>query len=216
MVSCATAWHVQNPHVLVMYGDPADYYATLFGRGYNAVLAPLFSSGTWTSAGTTAGTWDPSEALAEFQQQYTAQRNINAVLTPNDENAAPIITYLQQQGIHPRTFPVTGQDATLTGLQNILTGYQCGTAYKPIYLEAEAAAALAIYLQAGATPPPGLVNHTVTDPTSGVSVPAVLVPPTWVTAANMASTVIADHFVSASQLCTPQYQAACTAARIPG
>ena len=43
--------------------------------------------------------------------------------------------------IPPKTFPTTGQDATLTGLQNVLYGYQCGTVYKPIYLEAQAAAA---------------------------------------------------------------------------
>ena len=59
------------------------------------------------------------------------------------------------------TFPITGQDATLTGLQNIISGYQCGTVYKPIYLEAQAAVALAMYLRAGVTPPTTLVNGTV-------------------------------------------------------
>jgi D-xylose transport system substrate-binding protein len=86
--------------------------------------------------GNAAGTWDPPTALSEFQQQFTAHKNINSVLTPNDENAAPIVHYLQTQGVKSKTFPVTGQDATTIGLQNILTGYQCGTAYKPIYLEA--------------------------------------------------------------------------------
>ena len=71
------------------------------------------------------------------------------MLVPNDENAAPIIHYLQSLSVKPKTFPVTGQDATLVGLQNILAGYQCGTVYKPIYLEAQAAAALAMYLRAG-------------------------------------------------------------------
>ena len=79
-------------------------------------------------------------------------------LTPNDENAAPIIHYLQTRGVKANTFPVTGQDATLVGLQNILAGYQCGTVYKPIYLEAQAAVALAMYLRAGKTPPAALVN----------------------------------------------------------
>ena len=111
-----------------------------------------------------AGTWDPPTALSEFQQQYTAHKNINAALIPNDENGAPIIHYLQNQGIKPKTFPTTGQDATLTGLQNILTGYQCGTVYKPIYLEAQAAAALAMYVRAGLTPPASLLNGTTTDP----------------------------------------------------
>ena len=93
--------------------------------------------------GKPAGTWDPPTALSEFEQQFTAHKNINAALIPNDENGAPIIHYLQSQGVKAKTFPTTGQDATLTGLQNILAGYQCGTVYKPIYLEAQAAAALA-------------------------------------------------------------------------
>ena len=93
-----------------------------------------------------------------FEAAFTKNKNINAALIPNDENAAPIITYLKTHGVKAKTFPTTGQDATLTGLQNILTGYQCGTVYKPIYLEAEAATALAMYLRAGKTPPASLVN----------------------------------------------------------
>ena len=68
-------------------------------------------------------------------------------------------------GVKPKTFPTTGQDATLTGLQNILSGYQCGTVYKPIYLEAQAAVALAIYLRAGKTAPDSLLNAKTVDPT---------------------------------------------------
>ena len=151
LVSCIADWKVKNPNVLVMRGDPTDNNATLFAQGYDAVLAPHFSSG-WKNVGKTAGTWDPPTALTEFQQQFTAHPNINALLSPNDENAAPIIHYLQTKGVKAKTFPVTGQDATLVGLQNILAGYQCGTAYKPIYLEAQAAAALAMYLRAGADP----------------------------------------------------------------
>ena len=158
LVSCVTAWNVKSPNVLVMKGAPTDNNATLFAQGYDAVMAPKFSSEAWTNVGQAAGTWDPPTAETEFQQQYTAHKNINAVLVPNDENAAPIIHYLQSLGVKPKTFPVTGQDATLVGLQNILAGYQCGTAYKPIYLEAQAAAALAMYLRAGVTPPSALAN----------------------------------------------------------
>jgi D-xylose transport system substrate-binding protein len=216
LVSCVAAWHVAKPNVLVMYGAPTDNNATLFAQGYNAVLKPLFSSGKWTTVGTAAGTWDPPTAETEFQGQLTAHKNINAVLTPNDENAAPIVHYLQTQGVKAKTFPVTGQDATLIGLQNILSGYQCGTVYKPIYLEAQAAAALAMYVRAGATPPASLVNSATMDTTAKVSVPSVLLTPRWVTPSNMNATVIADKFVPASQLCTGKYKAACTAAGISG
>jgi D-xylose transport system substrate-binding protein len=109
---------------------------------------------------------------------------------------------------------VTGQDATLVGLQNILTGYQCGTVYKPVYEEAQAAVALAMYLRDNKTPPAALVNSTVTDTTSSTKVPSVLLTPLWVTTDNMASTVVADQFVPAQQLCAGSYAAACNAAGI--
>jgi len=210
MVSCVSAWHVAKPNVLVMRGDPTDNNATLFAQGYDAVLAPHFQSG-WTQVGQAAGTWDPPTAETEFQQQFTAHKNINAVLVPNDENAAPIIHYLQTLHVKPRTFPVTGQDATLVGLQNILAGYQCGTAYKPIYLEAQAAAALAIFLRAGVTPPSSLVNGSTMDTQTKTAVPSVLLTPEWVTASKIAATVIKDQFVPAQQLCVGSYAAACKA-----
>ena len=108
------------------------------------------------------------------------------------------------------------QDATLVGLQNILSGYQCGTAYKPIYQEAQAAAALALYLRASQTPPVSLVNGTTTDPGSKANVPSVLLIPEWVTTQNMNDTVIADKFVDASQLCTSQFADDCKSAGISG
>jgi len=213
-VSCATAWGVSKPNVLVMKGAPTDNNATLFAQGYNAVLAPFFSSGKYVNVGTPAGTWDPPTAESEFQQEFTAHKNINSVVTPNDENAAPIIHYLQTQGVKAKTFPVTGQDATLVGLQNILSGFQCGTVYKPIYLEAQAAVALAMYVRAGKTPPASLVNGSTPDTQTNTAVKSVLLKPTWVTTANMNATVIADQFVPAQQLCVGSFAAACKAAGI--
>jgi D-xylose transport system substrate-binding protein len=215
LVSCIAAWGVKDPNVIVMKGAPTDNNATLFAQGYNAVLKPHFSSG-WKDVSNPAGTWDPPTALSEFQQQYTAHPNINAALIPNDENGAPIIHYLTNKGIKPKTFPTTGQDATLTGLQNILANYQCGTVYKPIYLEAQAAAALAMYIRAGVVPPATLVNGTTEDTQSKVAVKSVLLAPKWVTSANMNATVIADKFVPASQLCAGKYAKPCAAAGISG
>ncbi len=210
LVSCIAAWHVMKPEVMVMHGAPTDNNATLFADGYDAVLAPYFANKTYTDVVNPAGTWTPSVALSEFEAAYTAHPNVNAVLMPNDENGAPIIHYLQTRGIKADTFPVTGQDATLTGLQNVISGYQCGTVYKPIYLEAQATAALAMYLRAGLTPPSSLVNGHVTDVTTGVSVPSILETPEWVTPGTIQSTVIKDGFVPASQLCASSFAADCT------
>jgi D-xylose transport system substrate-binding protein len=214
LVSCVSAWHVSHPQVVVMHGAVTDNNATLFAQGYDSVINPHFHNHGWTAVAHTAGTWDPPTAETEFQAVYTAHRNTNSALIPNDETGAPIITYLQSLHVKPKTFPTTGQDATLTGLQNVLSGYQCGTVYKPIYLEAQAAVALALYLRAGARPPASLVNGSTKDTTANVKVPSVLMTPKWVNTANMNSTVIKDNFVPASQLCAGQYASDCTAAGI--
>ncbi|HTW20271.1 MAG TPA: substrate-binding domain-containing protein [Mycobacteriales bacterium] len=212
--TCVKAWHVAKPDLIEMKGDPTDNNATLFAEGYGAVIK---AHPSWTVAAVPPGTWTPGTALTEFEQAYTAHSGVNSAIIPNDENGAPIITYLKNHGIKPRTFPMTGQDATLVGLQNILSGYQCGTAYKPIYLEAQAAAAVAMYVRAGQTPPSALVNGSTANPNNhGKAMPSVLLKPEWVTPSNMNATIIKDQFVPAKQLCTSKYKAACKAAGING
>jgi len=213
--ACVSAWGVKHPNVIMMRGAPTDNNATLFWDGYyNDVLESKFKSGAYTDLVNTAGTWNPTspapDALQEFETAYTAHPTANSAVIPNDENGAPIITYLKSKGIKPHTFPTTGQDATPPGIDNILSGYQCGTVYKPIYKEAEAAIALAVYLRAGKTPPASLLNGTTTDPTNKKSVPSVLLTPEWVTASTVKSTVIADKFIKPSQICTGTYKADCT------
>ena len=197
--ACVAAWHVAKPNVLVMKGDPTDNNATLSAQGYLRRAQRRNSPTRVTSwSARRPGRGLPNVALSEFQQQFTAHKNINSVLTPNDANAAPIIHYLQTQGVKPKTFPTTGQDASIIGLQNILAGYQCGTVYKPIYLEAQAAVALAMFVRAGKTPPAALVNGSTNDSKTSRAVPSVLLTPKWVTTLNMASTVVADQFVTAA------------------
>jgi D-xylose transport system substrate-binding protein len=210
LVSCVASWNVAKPQVAVMVGSPTDNNATLFAQGYDAVLAPKFASGAYVKAASPAGTWDPPTAQTEFQQALTAHQGINAAVVPNDENAAPIISYLKTLGTPAKKFPVTGQDATLIGIQNVISGYQCGTVYKPIYLEAQATAALALYMRAGKTAPAALVNGATADTTSHVSVKSVLLVPEWVTPTSVQSTVVQDSFVPASQICTGSFAADCT------
>jgi D-xylose transport system substrate-binding protein len=215
--TCVKTDKVAKPDFIKMVGDPTDNNATLFAQGYDAVIKPFVSSGKWKQAAAPAGTWDPPTALTEFTQAFTANPGVNSAIIPNDENAAPIISYLKNHGVKAHTFPITGQDATLVGLQNILTGYQCGTAYKPIYLEAQAAAAVALYIRDKQTPPTDLVNGTTPDSQeNNKAVPSVLLKPEWVTSANMAATVVKDGSVPAKQICTSAYAAECKAAGIKG
>jgi D-xylose transport system substrate-binding protein len=210
-IDCIAAWNVAKPNILVMDGDPTDNNALLFAQGYNGVLQPHFADGSYVKVGEPAGTWTPSVAQTTFDQQFTAHPNINAVVTPNDDNANAVIASLQKASIPAKKFPTTGQDASLSGLQNILKGYQCGTVYKPIYLEAQGAAAIALYLRAGQTPPSALSNGTTKDATANTDVPSVLLTPVWVTTANMEATVVKDGAVKVSDLCVTAVAAACSA-----
>jgi len=210
---------VSKPNILIMNGDPTDNNAKLFAQGYHEVLDPHFSDGSYTKVGEPAGTWTPSVAQTTFEQQFTAHPNINAVITPNDDNANAVISVLQKNNIPADTFPTTGQDASTAGLQNILKGYQCGTVYKPFYAEAQAAAALAIILRAGQTPPASLVNSTTKDDVIGKDIASVYTVPIWVTTQNMADTVVKDDDTigigpTAKDICTGGVQSACTAAGI--
>jgi D-xylose transport system substrate-binding protein len=214
-VACTTAWlKGKEPQFIEMHGAPTDNNATLFTDGYDSVLDPLEKAGKIKQVANTAGTWNPTtpspDALDEFKAALQANSSANSAVIPNDENGAPIITYLQSQGVKAYTFPTTGQDATLTGLDNILSGYQCGTVYKPIYKEAGAAVALAVYLRAGKAAPKSLLNGVTQDPTTKKNVASVLLTPEWVTPTNMKSTVVADKFVPVAQLCSAAYTADCT------
>jgi D-xylose transport system substrate-binding protein len=213
-VNCIKEWKVKKPRVLVMNGDPSDTTATQVSEGYHSVLDPRFQSKTYTKVGEPIGTSTASVAKTTFEQQYTTHPDINAVVTPNDNVANAVISSLKSKKIPPKRVPTTGEGATLQGMQNILDGYQCMSVYKPIYLEAQAAAALAIYMNAGEKPPAGLVNGASNN--GAANVPSVLLTPLSVTKDNMNATVVKDQFVSAAQLCAGAYASKCRAAKISG
>jgi D-xylose transport system substrate-binding protein len=106
--------------------------------------------------------------------------------------------------------PVTGQDATVQGLQNILAGDQCMTVYKAIKKEADAASELAIGIVKGEKP---TVAGKITDPESKKDVASVLLTPQAITKANVKD-VIADGFVTKDAICTADFAKACTDAGI--
>jgi D-xylose transport system substrate-binding protein len=226
-VDCISAWNVSSPKVFVLNGgEDTDPNAVSFAQGYNSVI--WGSTDTPQKAGTTnskgytlvgdqvAPGWDNTKGGTIFQQQYTANPSINATVEANDGLGNAVIQVLKNKGVAAKQVPATGQDATLQGMENVLTGYQCGSVYKAIYLEAQDAVALATILRAGLTPPAALVNGTTKPPSnvSGSEQPASLLTPVWVNSSNMASTVIKDKFVSASALCTAVGASVCSAAGI--
>jgi D-xylose transport system substrate-binding protein len=225
---CITAWNVSNPKVFTLDGgENSDPNAVSFAQGYNSIVwgdtttpEPVgkTNSDGYTLVGDQVATdWNNTTGQTIFQQQFTAHPTINATIEANDGLGNAVVNVLKAKGIKPKTIPTTGQDATLQGMENILTGYQCGSVYKAVYLEAQDAVALATILRAGLTPPSALVNSTTTPPSgvSGTQQPASLLTPTWVTAANMGATVIQDKFVDAATLCQAVTAAVCQANNIP-
>jgi D-xylose transport system substrate-binding protein len=226
-VKCVSDWGVSSPKVFELDGGQnSDPNAVSFAQGYNDAIwsdktTPL-SAGKTNSAGMTlvgeqiATDWKNDVGATVFQQAYTAHSNINATVEANDGLGNAVIQVLKNKGIPAKKVPTTGQDATLDGMVNVLTGYQCGSVYKPIYLEAQDAVALATVLRAGQTPPSALLNGTTTPPSgvTGTSQPASLLVPIWVDPTNMNRTVIKDQFVDKTALCSKAGAAACTAAGI--
>jgi D-xylose transport system substrate-binding protein len=224
--ACVAALKISKPQVYVLNGgEDTDPNAISFATGYNKVVwgqpAKTVSAGATNSLGyklvgeNFAPGWDNTKGGTIFQQAYTANKQINATIEANDGLANSVITVLKGAGVKPNTVPTTGQDATAQGMAWILEGYQCGSVYKAIYKEAQAAVALGTILLAGGTPPAALLNGKTTDPTSPTTVePAVLLTPVWVTKANMEKTVVADGFDSATAICTIAGAAACAAAGI--
>jgi D-xylose transport system substrate-binding protein len=212
LVDCLNAAKVAKPRIAELNGSPDDNNATLFAQGYNSVLDPLYKSGKATKvADQSVPDWDNQQALTIYEQMLQKSNDkIDGVLAANDGLGNSVISAQKARKLKP--IPVTGQDATPQGIQNILAGDQCMTVYKAIKKEADAASQLAIALAKGTQPPAGLVNGKSND--GNRQVPSVLLTPVSVTKDNIKSTVIADGFVKPSEICTGKFAAACTKAGI--
>ena len=192
-----------HPVVAELNGSPTDNNATLFKQGYDSVLKPLYANGTfkkgpdqWVPA------WDNQKALTIFEQMLAKTGNkIDAVDAANDGLGNAVISALKNHGLKP--IPVTGQDATAQGVQNILSGWQTMSVYKSIKLEANAAAKLAIALIKGQT---AQTNGKVND---GVrNVPSVLLTPVSITKSNY-TLLFQEGFLKKSDVCVGTYKKYC-------
>jgi D-xylose transport system substrate-binding protein len=212
LVDCLTKEGVKKPRIAELNGSPDDNNATLFAQGYNSVLDPLYKDGKATKvADQSVPDWDNQQALTIFEQMLQKTNNgIDGVLAANDGLGNSVVSALKSRKL--KQLPVTGQDATLQGIQNILTGDQCMTVYKAIKAEADAASKLAIALATGSQPPAGLVNGKVND--TARDVPSVLLTPVAVTVDNINDTVIKDGFIKPSELCAGKYAEPCSKAGI--
>ncbi|MFI5929892.1 sugar ABC transporter substrate-binding protein [Micromonospora sp. NPDC051543] len=208
---CLTEKGAKNPVVAYLNGSPTDNNATLFKAGYDSVLKPKFDSKEYVKGPEDAvPAWDNAQAATIFEQQLTkANGKIDGVLSANDGLGNAAISILKKNKLNGKV-PVTGQDASTEGLQNILAGDQCMTVYKAVREEAKAASDLAIALAKGEKKDTG---QTVKDPEGNRDVPSVLLTPKAIYKDNIKD-VIADGYVTKEEVCTAAYAKACADAGI--
>ncbi len=195
----------QGAQVAVLNGSPTDNNATLFKNGYDSVIDPKFESGDWTEIDDqSVPDWDNQQALTIFEQMLQANDNkVDGVLAANDGLANAAISAIKQRKL-PQV-PVTGQDATLEGIQNIVNGDQCMTVYKAIEKEANAAADLAIALAKGQKPK----AQTTPIDNGSEEVPSVLLEPVPVTSDNISEYIGNPDFPTKEDICAGKLASKC-------
>ncbi|HVM27005.1 MAG TPA: substrate-binding domain-containing protein [Mycobacteriales bacterium] len=207
LIQCLDDAGKTEANVVLINGDPTDNNAALFKQGYQEALQEKVDSGEYTIVGDQTGEWDADVAGTAFEQLFTQNNgDVDGVVSANDTMAQGIIARLAANGLNGQV-PVTGQDASVEGLQAILAGDQCMTVYKAIEKEANAAAELAITLINGEDAG-SLATGSVTDTVLNVEVPSVLETPQAIFRDNVKD-VIDDGFQDASEVCTGQFAAAC-------
>jgi D-xylose transport system substrate-binding protein len=199
-------------NILMLNGAPSDPNAAQFKAGAHSVLD---ASGVTILEEYDNPDWSPENAqtfVTDMLSKYDADE-INGVYAANDGQAGGAVAALTGGGFAADALPpITGQDAEIAAIQRIVAGEQSMTIYKPIPIEAETAAEVAVALANGdevpATSETGIAQSDYEGVTSYIFDPIV------VTQDNVADTVIADGFYSAADICTGEYAKACQAAGI--
>jgi len=206
-----------TPRVVMLNGGEEDNNSFLFKQGYEETVKEHTDAGDWELAADqfTPG-WDNQEAQRIMEQILVDQKNdVDAVFAANDGLANSTINALEAAGLDATQIPLSGQDATAAGIQNILLGKQTMTVYKPIEAEAKVAAAVALALRAGEDITAvesefdfsliGIEAETgqpAESPEGDGIVPYFALVPIGVTADNIADTVIADGFRTVEEICS--------------
>ena len=198
--------------IMLNGGTDIDNNAVQFKAGAHEVLDAAASAGTIKIAQEVdVSKWDNTTAATDFQQLLTKNGGkVDGVLAANDGIGGAAIGVLKAKNLK---VPVTGQDASIQGLQYVLTGDQCMTVFKDVAKEADAASKLAIALVKGDTATASsLASQKLNDPKGNRDIPYVLLVPEAITKANIKDVVTAGA-VTAADLCKG-VEAACKTAGI--
>jgi D-xylose transport system substrate-binding protein len=186
-------------NIAFINGSQDDNNAVLFRQGAHNKLDTLINAGTLKSVYETyTPGWDNPTAQTEMEGALTKQNNnIQIAYVANDGMAGTVIAALTAQHLNGKVL-VTGQDATVAGIQQILLGNQMMTVYKPIIKEAQGASQLAAAISNG-TSTASIATSTTAN--GSANTPSVLLAVTSVDKTNINSTVIADGFVTKADVC---------------
>lgn len=190
-----------HTNVVMINGAQTDNNALLFRQGTLNKLQPLFDNKTLAKVyDQYTPNWSDQAAHTEMDGVLTAkQADVQIAYVANDSMANSVIASLKAKKLNGKVL-VTGQDATVAGIQNILTGDQAMTVYKAIPKEAQAAADLVKALHDG-TDTSTLTKGITIKTQDGTAIPSILETPVAVDKSNIASTVIADGYVTKAQVC---------------
>jgi D-xylose transport system substrate-binding protein len=198
---------VDTPRVVMLNGGPEDNNATLFRQGYNETVEAKVAAGEWELVADQAVPgWDNQQALTIAEQILVdADNNVDAIFAANDGLGNSAAVAVENAGLG--TIPISGQDATAVGMQNLLLGRQNMSVYKPIKNEAGVAAAAALALARGesldtVTSEFSFESTTINNGTNDI--PFFALTPIGVTADTIAETVIADGFRTVDEICTDE------------
>jgi D-xylose transport system substrate-binding protein len=209
LMQCLDDMGKTKANIAFINGAPTDNNAALFKSGYEEALAPKIESGDYKLVGDQTGEWDADKAADAFDGIFTANDGkVDGVVSANDTMAGGIIARLKANDLAGKV-PVTGQDASVEGLQRILDGSQCMTVYKNTNLEAELASKLAIALIEGdQETADSLATGSVPDTEAGTDVPSALATPEAIFIDGVAK-VIADGFQPKEDVCAGEYAQLC-------
>ncbi len=180
---------------ILLNGPESDYNAILFRRGQLKALDASVKSGKVKIVGDyVVGDWSELLAMMKISEELAAKKLIpDAVVAANDALANGAILALPKDAVGKVV--VTGQDADLTGIRNIIQGNQSMTVYKPIKPLAVRAAEIAMSLaKHGDVPNKKKVRF------GDVEVYAELLAPMTVDKNNYKETVVKDGHVSSSEI----------------
>jgi len=175
----ANGKYSQHPVVAELNGGQTDNNSFLFKGGYDSILKPLYANGTFKKGPDQfTPDWDNQKAGTIFEQMLVKTSNkIDAVAAANDGLANAVVVALKAHKLKP--IPLSGQDATPQGVQNIISGWQTMTVWKDTRKLATASAVAAVALAKGGTP-----KTTGTVKNGSKTLPAYIIAPVSITKAN--------------------------------